>query len=98
MNTVHDSQSPWKGTTPVPRMIQNQLGHLIELQMSALDERILMALHTITQKRNRSTWVSTILAFFILLHVRELDAGRNIYWSLYEDKVESTDFLQVAWY
>lgn len=98
MLIVHDSQSPWKGTTPVPRMIQNQLGHLIELHMSVLDERILMSLDTLTKKRNRSTWISTTLAFFILLHVRELDAGRNIYWSLYEDKVESTDLLQTAWH
>ncbi|KAJ6117970.1 hypothetical protein N7523_005721 [Penicillium sp. IBT 18751x] len=86
MALVHDPQSPWNGTTPVPRMIQNQLGHLLELQMSAIDQRILKTLHSIVfETRSRTTWVFTTLAFFILLHVRELDAARNIYWSRYKD-------------
>lgn len=87
MATVHDSQSPWNGITPVPRMIQNQLGHLLELQMIKLDKRILLTLQKALQTRNRSSWVFTSLAFFILLHVRELDAARNIFWGRYKDSV-----------
>lgn len=87
MATIHDSQSPWNGITPVPRMIQNQLGHLLELEMIKLDKRILLTLHKALQTRNRSSWIFTSLAFFILLHVRELDAARNIFWGRYKDSV-----------
>jgi hypothetical protein len=87
MATVHDSQSPWDGLTPVPRMIQNQLGHLLELQMIAFDKKILHALHKAIETRSRSSWIFATLAFFILLHIRELDAGRNIFWSRYKDSV-----------
>jgi hypothetical protein len=27
------------------------------------------------------------LAIFLLLHIREIDAGRNIYWNRYKDSV-----------
>lgn len=87
MAIVNDPQSAWHGHTPVPRMIQNQLGHLLELRMIELDRRILEALHRIIQARNRSSWIFTTLAFFILLHVRELDAARNIFWRRYKDSV-----------
>lgn len=71
----------------MPRMIQNQLGHLLELKMIELDKKILLALREALQTRNRSSWISTSLAFFILLHVRELDAARNIFWGRYKDSV-----------
>jgi len=87
MAAVRDSQSPWNGITLVPRMIQNQLGHLLELQMIELDKRILLALCKALETRYRSSWIFTSLAFFILLHVRELDSARNIFWGRYKDSV-----------
>lgn len=68
-------------------MIQNPLGHLIELQMIEFDKRILLALRRALQTKNRSSWIFTSLAFFILLHMRELDAARNIFWGRHRDLV-----------
>jgi hypothetical protein len=87
MATVYDSQSLWDGLTPVPRMIQNQLGHLLKLQMMEFNKKILQALHKAIETRSRSSWIFATLAFFILLYVCELDAGRNIFWSRYKDSV-----------
>ena len=92
---VNDHQSPWHGHTPVPRMIQNQLGHLLELRIIELDRKILEALHKTLQTRKRSAWVFTTLAFLILLHVRELDAARNIFWRRYKDSVCLHTFVLV---
>lgn len=87
MATVKDERSAWYELIPVPRMVQNQLGHLFELHMIKLDEKILKAVQVILEKRNRRMWVVGTLAVFILLHIRELDAGRNIYWRRYRDSV-----------
>lgn len=87
MATVTDRLSAWYGIVPVPRMVQNQLGHLLELNMIELDEKILKAVQKLLYKRGRPMWIVGTLAVFILLHVRELDAGRNIYWRRYKDTV-----------
>ncbi|OAA60577.1 hypothetical protein SPI_05701 [Niveomyces insectorum RCEF 264] len=80
---VQDTQSAWFGRLTVPRMVQNQLGHALELHMAKLDRSILDAVHKLMEKRDRTMWVVTTLAVFLLLHIRELDAGRNIYWLRY---------------
>lgn len=41
MATVEDRDSAWYCVKPVPRMIQNQLGHMLELNMIDLDRKIL---------------------------------------------------------
>lgn len=87
MATIEDRDSAWYGVRPVPRMIQNQLGHLLELNMISLDRKILKGVQALMEKRERRTWVVVTLAVFLLLHIRELDAGRNIFWSRYIDSV-----------
>ena len=87
MATVKERNSPWYGTKPVPRMIQNQLGHLLELNMVKLDKKISRDIQNALEKRQRRMWVVVTLATFLLLHIRELDAGRNIFWSRYVDSV-----------
>lgn len=87
MTTVEDTRSAWYGIKPVPRMIQNQLGHLLELNMIELDRKIVKDLQIEMMKGNRRMWIVVTLAAFLLLHIRELDAGRNISWSRYEDSV-----------
>lgn len=44
MKTIDNRGSAWHGLTPVPRMVQNQLGHLLELRMVDLDKKILRTL------------------------------------------------------
>ena len=87
MATVTNISSAWNGITPVPRMVQNQLGHLLELNMIELDRNIMKAVQDLLEKRSRRMWVVGTLAVFLLLHIRELDAGRNIYWQRYKDSV-----------
>lgn len=41
MAVIKDQDSAWYGIKPVPRMIQNQLGHLLELNIIELDRKIL---------------------------------------------------------
>lgn len=87
MATVGERNSAWYGIKPVPRMIQNQLGHLLELNIIELDRKILKGIQDMLEKRQRRMWVVVTLAAFLLLHIRELDAGRNIFWSRYIDSV-----------
>lgn len=68
-------------------MIQNQLGHLLELNIIDLDRKILKDVQTLMEKRERRMWVVATLAVFFLLHIRELNVGRNIFWSRYKDLV-----------
>lgn len=94
MARVTDRLSAWYGIVPVPRMIQNQLGHLLELKMIELDRKILKAVQSLLEERKRCMWVVGTLAVFLLLHIRELDAGRNIYWRRYKDSVKSHWFFE----
>ena len=87
MNAVEDRDSAWYGIKPVPRMIQNQLGHLLELNIIELDSKILRGVQALMEKRERRMWAIVTLAVFFLLHTRELDAGRNIFWGRYIDPV-----------
>lgn len=87
MAVIEDQDSAWYGIKPVPRMIQNQLGHLLELNIIELDRKILKDVQTLMEKRTRRLWLVTMLAVFLLLHVRELDRRRNIFWSRYNDSV-----------
>ena len=87
MAAIKDRGSAWYGIKPVPRMIQNQLGHLLELNMISLDRKTLKGVQELMVKRERRMWVIVTLAVFLLLHTRELDAGRNIFWSRYKDPV-----------
>lgn len=87
MATVEYRDSPWYGIKPIPRMIQNQLGHLLEMKLIDLDRKILKVVQDLMEKRDRHIWIVVTLAVFLLLHIRELDAGRNILWSRYKDPV-----------
>lgn len=40
METVTDTVSPWHGTILLPRMLSNQLGHLLEYKMIEQDGKI----------------------------------------------------------
>lgn len=84
MPTVEERDSMWYDSTPVPRMIRNQLGHLLELNMIRLNREIKSGLLKMTHKNNRKMWIVETLAAFILAHTEEVDAGRNLFWSRYE--------------
>src|SRR4051794_11657838 len=83
MSVVRKPESPFYGAAPVPRMVENQLNHAIEVYMVQLEKDILHWLETSTNEN----WVYQFLAIFFVLHVREVDAGRNLYWARNLDPV-----------
>lgn len=87
MSVVDNKSSPWHGIKPVPRMLQNQLNHQLELKMAEIDETIMKSAMAIMKNADRKQWLIGTLSLFLLLHVREIDAGRNLFWNRYEDKV-----------
>ncbi len=55
--------------------------------MIDLDRKTLRGVQALMEKGERPMWVVVTLAVFLLLHTREVDAGRNIFWSRYIDTV-----------
>ncbi len=97
MAKVDNRDSAWFDRIPVPRMVTNQLNHRLELRMAELDSKILQDANGMLQTREQEhhTWVVGTLALFLVLHIRELDAGRNIFWKRYKDSVSSFDLRKV---
>jgi hypothetical protein len=93
MAKVENIDSAWFDRIPVPRMVTNQLNHRLELRMAELDSKILQDADGMlqTRKQEHHTWVVGTLALFLVLHIRELDAGRNIFWKRYKDSVRPLD-------
>ena len=87
MTKVEDRDSAWFGCTPVPRMITNQINHRLELRIGELDSEILKEVAKLLERRERHMWVIGILTCFLLLHTRELDTGRTIFWRRFRDTV-----------
>jgi hypothetical protein len=90
MSRVLDEQSAFFGTIPVPRMIQNQLNHLLEKIMEKSEKLITGILHGMYRTRKPNSWFVATLGAFLLLHARELDAGRLLYWNRNPDEVQAT--------
>jgi hypothetical protein len=86
MAAVKERNSLFYRLKCVPRMVQNQLNHALELKMMELDQKILKAAKRILKGRERSMWIVGFLALVFLLHVREVHAGRIMYW-MYHDLV-----------
>ncbi|SCO54155.1 uncharacterized protein FFNC_15368 [Fusarium fujikuroi] len=86
MSRVYDEQSAFFGTIPVPRMIQNQLNHLLENIMERSEKSITDILHGMYRTRKPNNWFVATLGAFLLLHARELDAGRLLYWNRNPDE------------
>ncbi|KAI1770079.1 hypothetical protein F4818DRAFT_434349 [Hypoxylon cercidicola] len=82
MEMVEDENSLWYGQVPVPRMVKSQLGHLLEMNIVQLDQ----LLQSVRLKNGQPMDLPVrILIYFFLLHVRELDGARNIYWKRFAD-------------
>jgi hypothetical protein len=80
MTVVEDKNSPWYGTTPIPRMISNQLTVALEERIIKIDQWVKRKYNNMLTKRQPLSWIVVILSMFVYAHVRELDAGRNIHW------------------
>jgi hypothetical protein len=85
MTVVTDPASAWYEHIPVPRMVKNQVSHLLGLRMIELNREITDPLNRLP--RDRRLWIVGTLLVFLLLYIREIDAGRDIYLVRYKDSV-----------
>jgi len=82
MSTVTDVRSFLLHSTPAPRVLQNQLDQRLETYCAKREESFLRKLSsTVTNKRS-SMWDAIFISAVILLHVRERDIHRLLYWTL----------------
>jgi hypothetical protein len=57
MHVVEEKNSPLHGTVPVPRVLQNQLDHLLECQIYETEYSLLGRLQKAMVKKERPDWV-----------------------------------------
>lgn len=89
MDIVSRFESPLYGSVPVPRVLQNQLDHLLEAEIVKIERYLLKNLQKVIRASNRSAWVSTFLGIAIILHVMERDTWRLLYWVNHQEQVSS---------
>ena len=95
MSEVEDNFSAWFGCIPVPRMVTNQINHQLELRIQSLDSQIMKDVHRRLREKSYRSWIVDTITIFLVLHIRELDGGRNIFWQRYQDPVSSSDLWNV---
>ena len=74
MGFVDRIESPLYGSVPVPRVLQNQLDHLLESEIVKTERYLLKNLQKVIRASDRCAWVITFLGVAIILHVMERDA------------------------
>lgn len=89
MDTVDRSESPLYGSIPVPRVLQNQLDHLLEAEIVKTEQDLLKTLQKVIKASDRHAWVVTFLGIAITLHVMERDAWRLLYWVNHREEVST---------
>lgn len=82
MPFVTDEKSFLLNTTPAPRVLQNQLDHGLEQYCAMKEERYLKALSSTMLLKRSNAWAAIFISAVILLHVRERDIHRLLYWTL----------------
>ncbi|KAL9027847.1 MAG: hypothetical protein Q9196_003692 [Gyalolechia fulgens] len=87
MKIVDRIESPLHGSVPAPRVLQNQLDHLLEYEIVETERHLLKNLQKVLKASDRKTWVATFLAIAIILHVMERDAWRLLYWVNHQEQV-----------
>lgn len=95
MDVVNDIHSPLHGTVPVPRVLQNQLDHLLEMQIADIESELFLRLQKTMRLRKRADWVSIFLAVILILHVIERDIWRLLYWLRHHEEVRFMDTLEI---
>lgn len=85
---VNDPYSPYHGTRPAPRVLQNQLDQWLEQFIAETEKGLLRALQNHMQKRTASQLevFSTIL---LLLMLAERDIWRLAFWTRHSSNVSN---------
>ncbi|KAF1363473.1 hypothetical protein EJ07DRAFT_152281 [Lizonia empirigonia] len=82
MLPVVDQDSFLFNTTPAPRVLQNQLDQILEQYCAKKEMEYLKALQGAMRKTVRRDWITIFASSIILLHTRERDIWRLLYWTL----------------
>lgn len=85
--TVEELGSTLYGTAPAPRVLQNQLDQVLEEYCAEKEFECLKLLHKAMYKKRRKDWAVVFAVSMLLLHLRERDLWRLLYWTLGNDGV-----------
>jgi len=82
MFPVTDQGSLLNGTTPAPRVLQNQLDRILEQYCADKELECLKELQKFMRRESKRPWIVIFIVTILLLHVRERDIWRLLYWTL----------------
>lgn len=71
--------------TPLPRVLANQIDHLLERRVWQLEKQILSELQKRIFSRKREDWLKIFFATVVLMNALERDSWRLYYWTLHMD-------------
>lgn len=77
---ISSPTSPLVNQTPLPRVLGNQLDHLIERRIWQLEKQILSELQRRIFGRKREDWIRIFLTLVVLMNALERDSWRLYYW------------------
>lgn len=81
MPLVMDQTSFLFNTIPAPRVLQNQLDSRLERYCAVQEGKYLKMLSDTMRQNRRNEWVVIFISAIILLHTRERDIHRLLYWT-----------------
>ncbi|KAI5845932.1 hypothetical protein BZA05DRAFT_142466 [Tricharina praecox] len=77
--------SPQAGQTPLPRVLSNQIDHLLERRIWQLEKQILSELQKRIFGRKREDWLKIFFTTVVFMNALERDSWRLYYWLFHMD-------------
>lgn len=93
MPLVMDRTSFLFNTIPAPRVLQNQLDSRLERYCAVQEGKYLKVLSDTMRQNRRNEWIAIFISAIILLHTRERDIHRLLYWTCDTSKVCLMHFI-----
>ena len=87
MEIVNQKRSALYGSFPAPRVLQNQLDHLLEIEIAKTEKSLLKNLQKLIRASNRCVWIIVFVGIAVVLHVMERDVWRLLYWVNHREQV-----------
>lgn len=73
------------GQVPLPRVLANQLDHLIERRIWQLEKQILSELQKRIFARKKADWLKIFFTLIVLMNTLERDSWRLYYWMFHSE-------------
>jgi len=80
MTPINNPTSSLNGKTPLPRVLSNQLDHLLERRIWQAERQLLSELQRRILSRKREEWLRVYFCLAIVLNTLERDTWRLYYW------------------